>query len=277
MTRALHTCTDREKADAWTLALASQGIPTWLFRADDGWSLAVEDADFARAQAVVDAYESENAAPAGAALEYGSTHAAWVASALLALAFAASLGREDWIASGLADAERILAGEVWRVVTAQTLHGDAGHLLSNAAFLALFGTFVCRALGPGLGLLAILLAGALGNALNAAVQGDGHRSLGASTAVFGALGILAALRIPRRGSVWRRTLPLQAGIAFLVLLGASPRTDVLAHVFGLVAGVGVGLAAAHGLSRSPCGAPVQAAALFATTGTVALAWLAALR
>ena len=277
MTRSLRACEDRQKADAWTIVLASQGIPNWLFRADEGWILTVEDADLARASAVVEAYEAENAAPPGRAPEYGPTHAAWVASALLALAFVASAGREEWIASGLADAERILEGEIWRTLTALFLHADAGHLLSNAVFLALFGSFVCRALGPGVGIFAILLAGALRNALNAAIQGAGHRSLGASTAVFGALGILGALRRPRGGSAWRRTLPLQAGVAFLVLLGASPRTDVLAHLFGLVAGVLVGAAAARWLVTPPRSATVQTGALAASTGAVVLAWLAALR
>jgi membrane associated rhomboid family serine protease len=275
VTSALRTCPDRQKADAWTVALASQGIATWLFRTDEGWTLTVEDSDLPRATAVVDAYESENAPSAREIAEYGPSYAAWVASALLVAVFVASASREDWVESGLADAQRILGGEVWRVITAQTLHADAGHLLSNAVFLTLFGTFVCRALGPGVGLLAILLAGALGNATNALVQGEGHRSLGASTAVFGALGILAGLRRPGPSSAWRRSLPLQAAAAFLVVLGASPRSDVLAHVFGLAAGAGVGLAA-RGLA-APARPPAQALALAACAGGVALSWLAALR
>jgi membrane associated rhomboid family serine protease len=275
VTRTLRICPDRQQADAWTVALASQGIPTWLFHGKEGWLLAVEDGDLVRADAVVDAYEAENAAAPPRAAEYGPTHAAWVASALLVAVFVAAAGREDWIALGVADAERIREGELWRAITAQTLHADAGHLLGNAVFLALFGSFACRALGPGVGLLAILLAGALGNLANAALQGEGHRSLGASTAVFGALGILAALRVPGEGSLWRRTLPIQAGVAFLVLLGASPRTDVLAHVCGLFAGVAVGLGAAR-LSR-PAPAFVQASALVATAGVVAASWLVALR
>ncbi len=277
MTRALRLCADRQKADSWTIALASQGIPTWLYRGDEGWVLTVEDADLVRSTAILDTYDAENAAPPERPPEYGPTRAAGVAALLLALGFVASAERPEWVGAGLADAERVLSGEVWRVITAQTLHADAGHLLSNMVFLALCGTFVCRALGPGVGLLAILVAGALGNGLNAAIQGEGHRSLGASTAVFGALGVLAALRLPRSGSVWRRTLPLQAGVAFLVLLGASPRTDVLAHLCGLVAGVGVGLAAARALRGPPRSAAVQRSALVATAGAVALAWLAALR
>jgi membrane associated rhomboid family serine protease len=275
VTSTLRSCGDRQKADAWTVALASQGISTWLFRGEHGWELAVEDGDLARAGAVVDAYEAENAATPERVVEYGPTYAALLASSLLVAAFVASAGREDFLAAGVADAEKILAGEGWRAITALTLHADAGHLLSNAVFLCLFGTFVCRALGPGVGLLAILGAGALGNLANAALQGEGHRSLGASTAVFGALGILAALRLPRAGSVWRRTLPIQAGIAILVLLGASPRTDVLAHAFGLACGVLVGLAAAR-LAR-PARAPAQVTALAATAGAVASSWLAAVR
>ena len=56
-------------------------------------------------------------------------------------------------------------------------------------------TAVCWHLGPGVGLWLLLLAGAGGNAVTAAVHGSDHVSVGASTAIFGAIGILAALRI----------------------------------------------------------------------------------
>jgi membrane associated rhomboid family serine protease len=63
-------------------------------------------------------------------------------------------------------------------------------------------------------------------------------SIGASTAVFGALGILSMLQVPRR-SAW---LTLGAGVALLGLLGTSARADLLAHLFGFAAGVVEGLA-----------------------------------
>src|SRR5207249_906367 len=79
----------------------------------------------------------------------------------------------EWFQHGEADATRMMAGEWWRAVTALTLHADAPHLLGNALAGALLVTAVCQQLGPGVGLWLVLLAGAGGNALTAAVHGAG--------------------------------------------------------------------------------------------------------
>ena len=60
----------------------------------------------------------------------------------------------------------------------------------------------CRMLGPGVAWLAVLLAAALGNTANTLLLDSTHRSIGASTAVFATLGILA-------GYVWRGQLMAQ--------------------------------------------------------------------
>jgi membrane associated rhomboid family serine protease len=91
----------------------------------------------------------------------------------------------------------------------------------------------------------VLLTGALGNLANAALQLPGHRSIGASTAVFGAIGLLSAFqfwsKFRRPGHRLKAWLPLAAGLALLGLLGASgERTDLMAHLFGLLAGLLLG-------------------------------------
>ncbi len=92
----------------------------------------------------------------------------------------------------------------------------------------------------------MLLAGALGNALNAFVQAPSHTSIGASTAVFATLGILAAYTWKRRRTQINRWVPLGGGVALLAFLGmGGERTDIFAHfagfgsgcLFGLVFGV----------------------------------------
>src|SRR5204863_362939 len=100
---------------------------------------------------------------------------------------------------GGADAERIVAGEWWRTVTALTLHADAPHVIGNAGASAVLVGAVGHQLGPGVGLCVLLLAGAGGNALTAAAHGTHHDSVGASTAMFGAIGILGATRVVSRG------------------------------------------------------------------------------
>ena len=78
-------------------------------------------------------------------------------------------------------AELILAGELWRAVTALTLHADHAHLLSNAIACALFLSVVCGALGAGVGSALVLLAGAGGNLANALLHGSHRVSVGAAT------------------------------------------------------------------------------------------------
>ena len=58
---------------------------------------------------------------------------------------------------------------------------------------------LCRELGSGLAWSLLLGSGVLGNLANACLQLPDHRSVGASTVVFGAVGILAALNLLRNG------------------------------------------------------------------------------
>jgi hypothetical protein len=57
----------------------------------------------------------------------------------------------DWLGAGSLDGAAVRDGEWWRVLTALTLHGDAGHLVANLFFGAFFGAFAGQYLGwrPG--------------------------------------------------------------------------------------------------------------------------------
>ena len=139
-------------------------------------------------------------------------------------------------------------------MTSLTLHADIEHLSGNLFFGALFGVLVTQILGSGVGWLAILLAGFGGNAVNALVQPAIHRSLGASTAVFGALGLLVGYEWLRRRQVAlpavRRWAPPVLGAFLLGWLGfGGENTDVLAHVFGFGCGVLLGIPLAIGDGR----------------------------
>ena len=145
---------------------------------------------------------------------------------------------------------------------------------TDAAASALLMTAVCWHLGPGVGLWLLLLAGAGGNALTAAVHGRDHVSVGASTAVFGAIGILAALQITRSraGSGGRKSwVVIAASLALLALLGAGPHADVLAHLFGFLVGGGLGLIAALTIRRTLSG-PVQWVLVAGAGAAVVGAW-----
>ena len=78
----------------------------------------------------------------------------------------------------------IRAGEWWRTFTALGLHADPLHLAGNLIYGLIFGFLAGQLLGWGLAWSGLLLAGALGNLLNAFLQAPTHSSIGASTAVF---------------------------------------------------------------------------------------------
>ncbi len=204
-----------------------------------------------------------------------------VAIGLLLIGFFAVTGTRAsgsvWFERGGAVAERIIAGEWWRTVTALTLHADAPHVVGNAAASVLLVGAVSHQLGPGVGLWLLLLSGAGGNALTAVAHGAHHDSVGASTAMFGAIGILAATRVVSRGrrpvarKLW---MVVAASLALLALLGTSPNADLLAHLFGLLLGGALGLAAASTLRR-PLRPPAQWALAVAVLVLVVGAWLRA--
>jgi membrane associated rhomboid family serine protease len=178
--------------------------------------------------------------------------------------------------AGAADASRILAGEWWRTATALTLHADASHLVANATAAALLGAAVCRTVGVGLGAALIVASGIVGNAVNAILRGPPHVSVGASTAVLGAVGVLSGLaftrqrRLPRRrGRAW---VPLAAGLALLGMLGSDPRSDLGAHFFGFLAGIVLGAGAGLLLPGGGPGPRAQWALAGATLAVVLASW-----
>ncbi|CAA6691617.1 MULTISPECIES: rhomboid family intramembrane serine protease [unclassified Lentimonas] len=161
-------------------------------------------------------------------------------------------GRSDIVTSGQADAVAMMGGgQWWRAVTALTLHADVVHLVSNLISGLGFTFFVCRFFGAAAGWFLVLLSGIAGNVLNAVVYyPEPHYSIGASTAVFGALGVLtgvgiwAAVSAPdRRLSLPRWLVPLFGGLTLLGLFGVGDgegNVDVAAHISGFLCGAVLG-------------------------------------
>ncbi len=152
----------------------------------------------------------------------------------------------DWFGAGRVDGDLIRDGEWWRTITALTLHSGPRHLVGNLVFGVFFGIFAGRLLGSGVAWLAIVVAAAVGNAANTLLLDSAHRSIGASTAVFAALGLVS-------GFVWRGKLmaqdrwsyrygPIVGGLALLMFTGTGgPETDIGAHLLGFVCGFGAGM------------------------------------
>ena len=174
-----------------------------------------------------------------------------------------------WFDRGGALSEQILHGELYRTVTALCLHANFAHVFANAAFAVLLAGAVGHALGGGIGGLALLLSGALGNLATAVWYRTGHASIGASTAVFGAVGILAAPGAWRRGSRFPAWVAIGASLAFLGMVGTDRQADVVAHVAGLGAGLLLGVL---GLRAEKQGLGAQAVAGVTAVAIFGVSW-----
>jgi membrane associated rhomboid family serine protease len=273
---------ERKPIDEWSLVLAAESIDHRVDATRDGYALVVGEHSAARAERLLAGYDAENAAPRPPpppAPEYGRTAGAVVLAAALVAFHAATGARTDdswWFERGSASALRIVDGELWRAVTALTLHADLGHVAANAAALAVFGTALLRAVGPGVGLWLLLASGTAGNLLNAFLHGSGHIAVGASTSVFGGLGALGSLGLIRRRHAnrgWRAWMPLFAALGLLAWLGSGKESDVVAHLLGFLAGVVLGAPVA--LLSEPPGFAAQLALSCAAALAVVACWMLA--
>ena len=191
-----------------------------------------------------------------------------------------------WQELGRNDSDLFFHGQWWRAVTSLTLHADAAHLISNLAWGAALGALVASDLGVGAGLFAMLLAGVAGNCMATLLADEGYRSLGASTMVFGILGILCAVRTwdgwrrsrdERHGRLTRLVpwLPILAGAAMFGIYGTAPGTDMLGHACGFVAGIVIGMLQ-PGCRNAYTSRPLQFFLGIAAAAVVVFAWRAAL-
>jgi membrane associated rhomboid family serine protease len=249
--------------------LEADGLLPSVRSGPEGFELGVPIEEAERAANLISAYESEKREQESrreqesqrepVPVAAGGAFAGLAVSAALLVFFFLTGPRNAtviWFERGSADAERILLGELWRTVTALTLHADVAHALANALVGAVFLSAVCGALGAGAGCALVLLSGAGGNLANALFHNSHHVSVGASTAVFGAVGLLSGLAVARRRrqeSLRRHAwVPVGAGLAILAMLGtAGARVDLWAHLFGLLVGGALGIPAGFALPRPP--------------------------
>ncbi len=286
------TATSRDECLEMRLVLIAMGIHAQSWPRDHGWVLLVKHADLTLATKEIESYRSENTvsisgqpsvANQQSSIDGGAGAGVFVYAATLLLIMVLADQRLfglDWVEAGQMQAGPVRAGELWRTITALTLHLDVGHLLSNLLFGAVFGFLVGRNYGGGMAWLAIVTAGAVGNLLNALVQPSAHTSIGASTAVFAALGLLVSHSLKTWRSVeyqshnrLKRWSPLVGGALLFAFLGiGGEHTDVLAHVTGLLAGCGVGWI----LDTSVASRGVQWLAGIGTIAVIVVAWAVAI-
>lgn len=286
---AVHRSRKRAECLEFTLILESVGIEYQLHREVGEYAIVVKSSDAARARAELQAYVQENRgwqvrAPTmpGHAGGWIGVLVYWDVLVLVALLRHYHAWGADWLTAGRMNAGLVCRGEWWRTVTALGLHLDLTHLLGNLLFGTLFGLFAGQLLGSGLAWFSILVAGALGNAMNAWLQPAHHSAVGASTAIFAALGILSAhawkhRQYTERGWV-RRLVPLLGGVALLAFVGTGgARTDFVAHLTGFFSGLLLGAAYGSLGPHQRLAGRVQLGFGAAAIGLLAFAWFCALR
>ncbi|WP_300465152.1 rhomboid family intramembrane serine protease [Desulfobacula sp.] len=241
-----------KKADLIILILTSQNIETHVERESNVFHIRVPADDKTKALSMVKTYYTENKffrlrrQLQEFPLSSFNSPPAFVIMGFLCLIHAACHYyhlHEDMILKYGASALFILQGETYRAITALLLHSDARHLLGNMAGLLIFGAPVISLSGFGLGPLMLLFTGTLGNLINAHFYQTAHLSIGASTSVMGAAGLLAAYQVTRKGKPFRldTLVPLCAGAVLVAMFSQGERTDVWAHVFGFLCGLFSGI------------------------------------
>ncbi len=272
------------------LVLEAKGIPYQSIALEREWVLAVTPDLAAEAQQELARYAEERSVKrerAPTIVPFGGAGAGAVAYAFVLLVVAygsgANLFNADWFSIGAIDASPPANHQWWRAFTALSLHAGPEHLFGNLFFGIVAGGLCSRLLGPGVAWLSILIAAALANVLELTIAPMGHRAVGASTAVFAALGLLAGYAWRQRLSLRERWLyrwaPLIAGGSLLTLLGAGAGTehiDVLGHLLGFIAGVAVGWAHAQATMPRSRGVGLQIGTGAIALGLLSAAWVWAL-
>ena len=144
----------------------------------------------------------------------------------------------DVVERGILFGPLVRQGEYWRLVTSGFLHADLFHIGLNMYALYLFGPAVERSVGA-LRMALIYLGGLLGGAAAVMLFNFGAPTLGASGAVLGLAGGLAAI-------LWSRGIAItQTSLGTLFLLNLAlplliPRISFWGHFGGIAGGFLVG-------------------------------------
>ncbi|WP_051261199.1 rhomboid family intramembrane serine protease [Desulfovibrio inopinatus] len=252
---------DAQTVKEWSLVLTARHLEHEIEDAADGYGIFVPSWLVKAAVREIRLYRHENAAKARedtllampkTVSNTQSVLGLWAAvTAFFIITGAPShvLGYDiDWKSIGSGDTAAFLLGAWYRAVTPLFLHADVAHLFSNVATGAVFLTILCRHVGIGTGFFLSLATGVAGNVMKAILQGPGQHFIGASTAVFGMVGLLGglfAMATPVRFS--RKSLiPLGAALTLLAFLGSggeeSAGIDLAGHALGFAAGIILGLA-----------------------------------
>jgi rhomboid protease GluP len=288
--------TRRAACDERALMLLAIGIPSTIHFDGLQFVLEVDAAEAARAASQLAQYELERRPAPPPPPPSPRQPNAWVGCivyvvTLVAVGLAVSngLGRLDAFDIGVLDAGRVQQGQWWRAWTALTLHLDGAHLAANLAAGVWFCYLAAAQIGSGSAWLLIVTGAACANLLEALLGPPSHLSVGASTAVFTALGLTAAHAWRMRSAYTQRWAvrwaPLVGGVVLLGWFGAGgggedsdavEQIDIVAHAAGFLVGSVLGGLAAQPWALQALARVPQWLSGLAAMASIGIAWACAL-
>jgi len=152
----------------------------------------------------------------------------------------------------------VLDYEIWRVVTPLFIHLTFMHWLFNSISILIWGSLLEAFIKPVRMIILFMAAGIAGNCFALCFANDREPSIGASTAIFGIFGGMAAFillnwwKLPRQQRAYFICI-----VVFIIIMnfvmglgsmmsnksskGKNSGKDILAHVGGLLAGMCFGM------------------------------------
>ncbi|MCF6248788.1 MAG: rhomboid family intramembrane serine protease [Desulfobacula sp.] len=237
-----------KKADLIVLILTSQHIQTQVERRNSIFDIFVKENDIKKAHDATEAYFKEN--KPNTILQqleqiplssFKSVTTFYIIGLMVLIHYLSHTYRvhDQIILQYGSSALYILQGETYRAITALFLHADSRHLLGNMAGMILFAAPVISISGFGTGPFILLFSATFGNLLNAYLYRTAHLSIGASTAVMAAAGLLAAFQFTHKFKPIRLNslMPVFSGAILVGLFSHGERTDTWAHIFGFISGL----------------------------------------
>lgn len=134
----------------------------------------------------------------------------------------------------------VFEGEWWRIFCAQFIHIGFFHFLMNMYFLNSIGPVFERLYGSRNFLIIYLISGVMGNLFTYAFGSTNSVSAGASTSLYGLLGLAIGLMINYKNDEILRSF----GASFISIVAINivysfmmPRVGILGHLGGFIGGL----------------------------------------